>query len=156
MKERKKEWGKDSQKQHCNLLGEQEGAQESNMLIENMQDDRPSATEREKGEQDERWTRGKAANSVAREAGVEEGIWTELWSRSLPVRLTQQQPCHWPNPPNHPFTRGAETSKDWRRGFCRESNNWWGRRVRERKHRTWEERMDGLTDKEDWNKMKEG
>lgn len=53
---------------------------------------------------------------MARQAGVEEGIWTELWSRSLPVRLTQQQPCHGPNPPNHPLHHGgAETSKDWRR-----------------------------------------
>lgn len=57
--------------------------------------------------------KGEAAYSVARQTGVEEGIWTELWSRSLPVRLTQQQPCHRPNPPNHPSTTGAETSKDW-------------------------------------------
>lgn len=61
----------------------------------------------------------EAANSVARQAGVEEGIWTELWSRSLPVRLTQQQPCHGPNPPNQPSTTGAETSKDWRGGLRR-------------------------------------
>ena len=74
--------------------------------------------------------RGEAANSVARQAGVEEGIWTELWSRSLPVRLTQQQPCHRPNPPNHPSTTGAETSKDWRGGLCRESDD--GRRKEKR------------------------
>lgn len=61
----------------------------------------------------------EAANSVARQAGVEEGIWTELWSRSLPVRLTQQQPCHRPNPSNQPSTTGAETSKDWRGGLRR-------------------------------------
>lgn len=84
---------------------------------------RTAGFRKEKEEQDERWKRGKAANSVARQAGVEEGIWTELWSRSLPVRLTQQQPCHGPNPPNHPSTTGVETSKDWRRGLCRESNN---------------------------------
>lgn len=61
----------------------------------------------------------EAANSVARQAGVEEGIWNELWSRSLSVRLTQQQPCHGPNPPNQPSTTGAETSKDWRGGLRR-------------------------------------
>lgn len=87
-----------------------------------MQDERTTGNEREKHEQYESWKRGEAANSEDRQTGVEEGIWTELWSRSLPVRLTQQQPCHQPNPPNHPSTTGAETSKDWKRGLCRESN----------------------------------
>lgn len=80
---------------------------------------RVRATRRRRGkdEQDERWKRRETANSVARQASVEEGIWTELWSRSLPVRLTQQQPCHQPNPPNHPSTTREETSKDWRGGL---------------------------------------
>lgn len=92
--------------------------------MENIHEEGTTVMEREKDEQDERWKRGETANSVARQAGVEEGIWTELWSRSLPVRLTQQQPCHRPNPPNHPSTTGAETSKDWRGGLFCESNGW--------------------------------
>lgn len=98
------------------MPGTPEGAFETNTSTENIQEEETTGIGREKDERDERWKRGEAANSVARQAGVEEGIWTELWSRSLPVRLTQQQPCHRPNPPNHPSTTGAETSKDWNGG----------------------------------------
>lgn len=111
---------KDSQKWHWNMPG---GARDTSTSTENIQEEETAGNEREKDKREERWKRGEAANSVARQAGVEEGIWTELWSRSLPVRLTQQQPCHRPNPPNHPSTMGAETSKDWRGGLCRESND---------------------------------
>lgn len=126
--------------------GTPEGAGVRNTLKENIHEEGTTGIEREKDERDERWKRGEAANSVARQAGVEEGIWTELWSRSLPVRLTQQPPCHQPNPPNHPSTTGAETSKDWRGGLCEESNG----RVRKgegrkgNKGEKWKERMDGF------------
>lgn len=113
--------------------------EEANTATENIQEEGTTGIEREKDERDERWKRGEA-----RQAGVEEGIWTELWSRSLPVRLTQQQPCHRPNPPNHPSTTGADTSKDWMGGLSRESNDGRGRRVEERK-----QGKGGLTDKED-------
>lgn len=59
---------------------------------------------------------------MARQAGVEEGIWTELWSRSLPVRLTQQQPCHRPNPPNHPIHHGGARDEQGLEGRIVKSN----------------------------------
>lgn len=103
------------------VAGTPNEAQESNMLIENIENDKTSTTERKKDEPDERSEKGEGESChFSGQAGVEEGIWTELWSRSLPVRLTQQQPCHRPNPPNQLSTTGAETSKQWRRG-CAET-----------------------------------